>query len=185
MDRFDLERELETRARTGETDFCANRVTEIMRSLPKGPFHLVLDLDFTNPPEAIGKHFDAFLETQAFAPAAVYTETNGFCINPDRWFFDVFAYKAYGGHDDYDWLSAWDSGRFPDMTLTGMERLQHVYASDAFHDRALGKACDLCTLLVKIRFQDLIRRSIHWMRRLSVPVLATSHDSDFIAEFRK
>jgi len=71
------------------------------------------------------------------------------------------------------------------MTLTGLEALQAVYDSDAFRDTAYREACEFCSLVVVTKFQDLIRRSLPFTRELDVPVLATSHEYDFIAEFRK
>jgi hypothetical protein len=43
---------------------------------------------------------------------------------------------------------------------------------------------DYASLLVVVRFQDLIKRSACQMSKLKVPLLATSHDYDFIYEFR-
>jgi hypothetical protein len=184
---FDIAEELSPRVKKGDTQAAISRVSEVLRSLPPSPFHRVLDLDFTNRPEDVAEHFDTFLRKQKanFEVGAVYTETNGFDINPDRWYFDLFAYRKYGGHEDYDWLSNWDSSDSPDMTLTGLEHLQAVYDSDAFQDKANRQACEFCSLLVVSRFQDLVRRSVSIMRELDVPLLATSHEYDLIAEFRK
>jgi hypothetical protein len=184
---FDIAEELSPRIKEGDAQAAVKRASEVLRSLPPSPFHQVLDLDFTNPPESVAEHFDHFLRTQksSFKVGAVYTETNGFDINPDRWYFDLFAYREYGGHEDYDWLSGWDSEAFPDMTLTWLEAVQAVFDSDAFRDKAYRESCEFCSLVVVTKFQDLIRRSLPFMRQLDVPVLATSHDYDFIAEFRK
>ena len=134
----------------------------------------------------VAAHFDAFFrrEQKRFEIAAAYTETNDFSINPGRWFFDLFAYDRYGGHDNYDWIAYWQSERFASMTLTGMEALQKVYASPAFHERAYGKACSITDLLVVSRFQRLIHCSAELMSELRFPLLATSHGMDFISETR-
>ncbi len=110
---------------------------------------------------------------------------NGFNINADRWFFDVFAYEQYGGHNDYNWLSDWQSQYYPEMTITGLEPLQEVYAGDAFWSGKYAAACDLTDLLVVIKFQDLIRRAVPHMRELEFPLLATAHDFDFIFEAQR
>lgn len=187
MEWFDIATELSPRVKEGNTEAVVSRVSEVLRTLPPSPFHQVLVLDFTNRPEDVAGHFDSFLRAQKanFKVGAVYTETNGFYINPDRWYFDLFAYHEYGGHEDYDWLSHWDSGESPDMTLTGLEALQAVYGSDAYRDTAHQQSCEFCSLLVVAKFQNLVRRSVPFMRELDVPLLATSHEYDFIAEFRK
>jgi hypothetical protein len=135
----------------------------------------------------VAEHFDSFLCEQKarFEVGAVYTETNGFDVNTDRWYFDVFAYRTYGGHRDYDWLSDWDSEYSLDMTLIGLEALQTVYDSDAFRDENYRHACEICSLLVVSKFQELVRRCVPLMRELNVPLLATAHEYDFIAELRK
>ena len=71
------------------------------------------------------------------------------------------------------------------MTLTGLEALQAVYDSDAFRNKDYQQARDFCSLLVVTKFQDLVRRSVPFMCELDAPLLATCHEYDFIAEFRK
>lgn len=184
MEWFKAAAELAPRVRAGDTLAAVARLTETLKTLPPGPFHRVLQLDFTNEPQDVAAHFDRFIRAQPFKVAAVYTETNGFDINPDCWYFSLFAYRAYGGHEDYDWLSGWDSDEIPDVVLTGMEPLQAIYDSPAFEDEAHEVVAGYCSLLVVCKFQDLIRRSIPHMRELRTPLLATSHEYDFIAEFR-
>ena len=107
---------------------------------------------------------------------------NGFCINPDLWFFDAFAYERYGGNEKYNWLSNWQSEDSGSIAIEGLELLQKVYASDAFRDENFAKACDITDLLVVIKFQDFIRRARPYMREVQFPLLITAHDYDFILE---
>ena len=185
MSWFELAAELTPSVQHGDTSTAITRISEKLRMLPSGPYHSILHLDFTNSPQNVSSHFDRFIEAQKgrHSVAAIYTETNGFDINPDRWYFDVFSYKEYGGHDDYDWLAHWDSDNWIQMTLTGMEPLQAVYEADIRADKAHQVAREYCSLLVVAKFQDLVRRSIPFMQELNVPLLATGHDYDFIAEF--
>ncbi|MDB4713149.1 hypothetical protein OAF41_00165 [bacterium] len=185
MSTFDLERELEPQVIAGDTRAVIDRVAEELQKLQDSPFHRVIDLDFSNSPEDLGKVFADFIRTESknFPVEAVYTETNGFAFNTDAWFFDLFAYKNYQGHDDYGWLAEWDSGDSPTITLTGMEGLQEIYASwDGDSDEA---AEELCSLMVVAKFQDLVRRTLPFIDGLACPILATSHDYDFIAELRR
>ena len=185
MEWYEVAAELNEKIVSGDTESAIERISQELRELPDSPFHVALTLGFTNTPEQVADHFDRFLIDQRFEVKAVYTETNGFDINPDRWFFDVFAFQSYGGSEDLDWLCEWDSGSSPDMTLTGMEELQKVYDSEAFENDEFSKAGEFSSLLVVSKFQDLIRRSIPHMKKLESPLLATSHDYDFIAEFKK
>ena len=124
------------------------------------------------------------LEQAHFKIAALYAETNGFAHNSDEWYFEVFGYKAYGGHEDYDWLAYWDTDAIPKMTLTGMEGLQEAYSNSEFWEDEYKCARDLCDHLVVAKFQDLIRRSRSLVGSLDGPILVTSHGYDYIAEFR-
>jgi hypothetical protein len=71
----------------------------------------VLDLAITNPRAAVAAHCDRFFRREAarYPIGAAYAEMNGFDINPDRWFFDLFAYERHGGPAYYDWLPEWRS----------------------------------------------------------------------------
>ncbi len=183
MSWFDLVNELEPSLRAGDLAECDKRVSAALASQPSGPFHLALDMRFTNAPEQVAEHFDRFIRRDQTL-AAVYTETNGFDINPKRWFFELFGYRKYGGVGEFDWIAEWDTPPFRDVTLTGMERLQKVYASRAFKDKKNREAADYASLLVVVRFQQLIQASAPMMGLLSFPLLATSHDYDFIYEYR-
>jgi len=170
----------------GDTARCELTVAERLSAMPRSPFHIALDLAFTNPLSEVATHFDRFFRQEAsrFPIGAAYTEMSGFDINPDRWYFDVFAYKRYGGHDNYDWLSDWQSGSYEDMTLTGFEPLQAVYAGEAFEDDEFREAAYVAGLLVVAKYQDFIGRVVPLMRELRFPLLVTAHEYDFIYEVR-
>lgn len=181
---YTLVEELLPSLRRGDLGYCTARVATVLEAMPETPFHAVLDADFSNPPADVAARVDAFLadDSRHLRVHALYAETNGFDINTDLWFFNLFGYTHYGGHDDYDWLSDWDAGESPYVPLTGMEGLQAVYASN-FGAGTFSDASDLCSLLVVLRFQSLIHRSAPLSRLLRVPLLTTSHDYDFIYEF--
>lgn len=182
-----LAEKLDPLIKKGDTQTCAAAVVKALGKIKKGPFHKVLSLDFSNSPTEVARYFDEFIraEKKRMMVRAVYTETNGFDINPGRWFCDAFAFTQYGGQDDYDWLADWESGDYKSLTLTGMEDLQKVYGSAESSNAENSEAISLCSLLVVLKFQDLIRRSIPLMSELNVPLLATGHDYDFIAQFKK
>jgi hypothetical protein len=173
--------------REGDLDSCETRVIAQMHSLPRSPFDIAMDLTISNDPAHAATHFDDFFRAEArrIKIAAAYTEMNGFDINPNRWHCDLFAYTSYGGHDgDYDWLAQWDSEEFKPFVIRGLERLQAVYASDAFHEDAFSGAIYMCDLLVVIKFQLFMKKAAANLKELRFPLLVTAHDFDFIAEFR-
>jgi hypothetical protein len=179
-----LQRDLTPLLRQGALLECDRRIAATLQSLPPSPFHLALDLHFTNPPQAVADFIARFLTAQAksFHLKAVYTETNGFDINTSRWSCDFFAYDTYGGTTDFEWLTDWQSTPWPDLTLAGLEPLQQIYASPAFKNRAYRPAIEIATLLVVSRFQLLIARACTHLQSLPCPLLATAHDFDYIHE---
>ena len=144
------------------------------------------NVSITNDPANAALHFDRFfdLELKRFRIGAVYTEMNGFAINPDRWFCDLFAYTADGGRDEYDWFSDWQSKRFQDYEITGLEALQRVYASEAFRAKENRTASYMSSLMVVVKFQMFMQRAAsHMEKMLRFPLYVTAHDFDFFASF--
>ena len=97
---FEIAEQVEPELRKGGISTCISRVTEELKKLPDSPFHEVINLRFTNRPQNLAEYFSKFIrkEEARIDLKAIYTETNGFDINPDLWFFDLFAYEKYGGH---------------------------------------------------------------------------------------
>jgi len=180
---FQTMEQLTPQLRAGDLVGCEACAGDALRALSKSPFHIAADLAITNDPTEAAKHFDDFFraESKRFGVRAVYTEMNGFDINPDRWYCDLFAYADDGGLDDFDWLSDWQSKPCEDYTITGLEQLQAVYASKAFQDEANRDACYLSSVVVVVKFQRFIQRAAERMTALRVPLYATAHDFDFIA----
>ncbi|HEX4124263.1 MAG TPA: HEAT repeat domain-containing protein [Tepidisphaeraceae bacterium] len=166
-----------------DIETCEREVVGEMNKLPATPFHVALELLIGNDPVDAAGYFDRFFELEAkrFSIGAAYTEMNGFDINPRRWFFDAFAYSADGGFDDQSWFAEWESNRFAEYTIVGLEPLQRMYASPAFRDNANSDACDLAGLLVVVKFQRLIQRAVPHMKLLQFPLYVTAHEYDFIA----
>jgi hypothetical protein len=171
--------------RAGDLDACERAVISAMQSLPSSPFHIAIDIGISNEPFKAAQHFDRFFQSEAqrIKIVSAYAEMNGFYINPKSWFFDLFAYTTYGGHDgDYDWLADWQSGTFPSYPIHGMEALQAVYASDAWGNKSCGASADMSSLLVVIKFQQFVKKTAPYIQQLAFPLLVTAHDFDFIAE---
>ena len=187
MDWFELAEQIEPDMRKGDIDACMKRVAEELKKLPETPFHHAVNFRFSNKPQDIADFIADFIrkEKQRIDIKAVYAETNGFDINPDLWFFDLFAYESYGGHEDYDWLSNWQSEDYESMTLTGLEEIQTIYEKyeEGEYEQDHTEARDLCSLLIVLYFHDLIRKSVPLIKGLNVPILATGHDYDFIYEY--
>ena len=86
---FRLQTDLEPELRSGNLAACIDCVSGELRKLPDSPFHEAIAMRITNSKVDVAGHFDAFFEQEEsrFLIRAAYTETNGFDINPDLWFF--------------------------------------------------------------------------------------------------
>ena len=187
MDWIQLATQLGPLLQQGDLAECTSKVEEEIRRNADSPFHIVLNSKFTNSPNEIASHFDDFIakESKRIKLGAIYTEANGFDVNPDCWYFTLFGFDDYGGNEDYDWISDWQSEDYPDIILAGMENLQKVYDSDDFYNEDYSKVVGLTSLLVVLRFQTLIKSSAALIKKLNCPVLVTAHDYDFIYGFSK
>lgn len=180
---FETMERLTPQLRAGDLAGCEAAAADALRALPRTPFHIAADLAITNDSAEASQHFDEFyrIELERIPVRAVYTEMNGFDINPNLWYCDLFAYTADGGLDDSDWLSDWQSEPFDEYTITGLEPLQAVYASKAFGDPANSDASYLSSLVVVTKFQRFMQRAAERMSALRVPLYVTAHDFDYIA----
>ena len=156
-------------------------------------FKSLIGAGFSNNAKDVALHIDRFVVSceKTFQVESVYLEMNGFDINPDRWYFDFFAYDGYRKDaDDLNWLSDWNSDYWPDLTLTGLEKAQEDFAwytgqdTKGYEDPEAEKASDFARLLVMCRFAALIEASVKTGAiSKKVPILATAHDFDIIARF--
>lgn len=180
MHLYEVAEAAEPHLRKNDFAGCECVVRTALMACPPSPFHKVLDLEFTNELAAVAQPFTKLCISGKTVPpvAALYTETNGFSINPQRWFFDVFGYIRDGGLEDLDWFAEWDTEceAREVITLTGMEELQAVYDSEPLDtDQA-----NIAGLMVVVKFQKLIFTSRPYMDIGEVPVYSTAHGCEFI-----
>ena len=76
------------------------------------------------------------------------------------------------------------------MTLTGLEEIQKVYKDykSRFYnefEKEYSEPKNLCSLIIVLYFQDLIKKSAPIVRELNCPLLATSNDYNFVYEYGK
>ena len=118
-------------------------------------------------------------------PAAYYCEMNGFTINYDRWFIDLFSFEKYET-EDWDWLSDFYDMTTNSMTIKGFEELQMVFQdvheNDRFSEPNIDKAYEVCELLVILRLQELFRETYKGTKSewTKIPMFVTAHDYEMI-----
>lgn len=169
--------------------------TEFHKILDKNLLHLTLELtkhinDFDKSTRDVLKKKQGFIKNlfgsgKEISPAAYYCEMNGFTINNDRWFIDLFSFENYS-LTDWDWLSDFYDSTANDLTIAGFEDIQKVFQdvhdNDRFEEPNILNAYQVCELLVILRLQELFREvyktsNYDWS---DIPMFVTAHDYDLI-----
>lgn len=175
-----------------------------LKNIPTTDFHKILDKNILHLASDLAKHINEFDKStkevlkkkQGFIknlfgngkevkPAAYYCEMNGFTINYDRWFIDLFSFENYG-LTDWEWLSDFYDLTANDLTITGFEEIQKVFEdvheNNRFEEPNIEKAYEVCELLVILRLQELFRETYKlnqgdWDK---IPMFITAHNYELI-----
>lgn len=175
-----------------------------LRKIPETDFHKIIGKDLkhmTNDLKEFIQTFDknttevlkkkqGFLKSifwtkSTVKPAAYYCEMNGFTINYDRWFIDLFSFDKFETRD-WEWLSDFYDSTAKDLTITGFEEIQSVFQdvhqNKRFEEPNIDKAYEVCELIVILRLQELFRETYKssngdWTK---VPMFVTAHDYEMI-----
>ena len=185
MESYEATQKLYEIMRNGDIDKCISILESELNKIPESPFHLIMDLDFTNNHHELAEIVDDFIysEMNLFQIKTIYSEMNGFSINPDRWYMELFAYDFYDGHEEYFWLSDYKSNESPVITLTGMETLQDVYKTSYVDNDQYGDSAGFTDFLVLLKYQKLIKAVSPLIKNLKCPLLATAHDYELVYEY--
>ena len=175
----------------GKLEESINYLESNLASCKSNWFKSLIGSDFTNDPVEIAEEINEFIHSCEldFNVRSIYLEMNGFDINPDRWYFDFFAYDTYAEDaEDLDWLSDWDSEIWPEITLEGLEEIQNDFdwynKNSGFNDALAQEANEYAVLLVMCKFANLIGKAVATDKiKKGIPVLATAHDFDIIPRF--
>lgn len=155
-------------------------------------FACIPEISFTNPPSSVLAELNRFIEANEnqFDVKVVYLEMNGFDINHERWYFDLFAYSSYSENiDDTEWLCNWQSDQWPEVDLTGMTSAQEAFAW--YHNERIWKSqpelkpvYEASMLLIAAKFAQLIGTALeagHLFK--AIPVLATAHGFESLVRY--
>jgi hypothetical protein len=118
-------------------------------------------------------------------PVAFYCEMNGFTINYDRWFIDLFSFERLET-DNWDWLSDFYDSTANDLTITGFEDIQkvfeNVHENNMFDEPNVEQAYEVCEFLVILRLQELFHETYKYEESgwSKIPMFVTAHDYEMI-----
>jgi len=169
--------------------------TDFHKILGRNLLHLTSGLAsyikaFENSTKGVLKKKQGFVKNifgsgREIKPAAYYCELNGFAINYDRWYINLFSFENYS-LTDWDWLSDFYDSASDDLTITGFEDIrkvfQDVHENNRFEELNIKKAYEVCELLVILRLQELSREVYKTNKGDwdNIPMFVTAHDYDLI-----
>ena len=201
---FELADKLSELLESKKLDEAIAMAEQELKIIPTTDFHKILDKNLLHLTSNLAKHIkefdkstkDVLKKKQGFIknlfgsgkevkPAAYYCEMNGFTINYDRWFIDLFSFENYS-LTDWEWLSDFYDSTANDLTITGFEDIQKVFEdvheNNRFEEPNIDKAYEVCELLVILRLQELFRATYKtnqgdWD---NIPMFVTAHDYELI-----
>ncbi|MBL7841555.1 MAG: hypothetical protein JNJ75_15535 [Cyclobacteriaceae bacterium] len=175
-----------------------------LKNIPTTDFHKILAKNLLHLTSDLAKHIKEFDKStrhvlkkkQGFVknlfssgneikPAAYYCEMNGFTINYNRWFIDLFSFENYS-LTNWEWLSDFYDSSANHLTITGFEDIQKVFEdvhkNNRFEEPNIEKAYAVCELLVILRLQELFKASYKTNRGDwdNIPMFVTAHDYEMI-----
>jgi hypothetical protein len=186
---FELTEKLGELLMQDKVDEAISTAEAKLRQHTKTDFNKILGRDLLNLRDDFADYIDEFYTkvNSRITVKAIYCEMNGFTINPDLWFVDLFAFDNFGGTEDFDWLADWEQENCSKQSfiISGYEDIQSVYESymekESWKNEVESTGHGICELLVVLRLQELMKATFKLGRQkgqrwTTVPVLATAHD---------
>jgi hypothetical protein len=201
---FELADKLYELLESGKLDEAIAMAERELKEISTTNFHKILDKNLLHLTSELAKHINEFDKStkdvlkkkqgfiknlfgseKGIKPAAYYCEMNGFTINYDRWFIDLFSFENCS-LTDWEWLSDFYDSTANDLTITGFEDIQKafedVHENNRFEEPNILNAYQVCELLVILRLQELFREVYKLSKDewTDIPMFVTAHDYDLI-----
>lgn len=200
---FDLADKLTKLLEQNQLETAIKLAENELLKIPQTGFHKIIGKKITSQSNELKnyiKHFSnkttrvlnerksfigKLLKSESKKPAAFYCEMNGFTINYDRWFINLFSFNKVES-DNWEWLcDFYDSSR-QDLTINGLEEIQKVFEdvheNKRFNEPNMESAYEVCELIVILRLQELFKETYknekeEWSQ---IPMYITAHDYEMI-----
>lgn len=188
---FDLAEEAKELVESNKIDKAIELAENELRKIPITDFHKVLGRDFLSLTDDLVEFITNFYKqaSNEIEVKAMYSEMNGFTINYDLWFLDLFAFTTCEGLKDTDWLADYEFSIDESMVLSGLEDIQAIYKdymkNKKWSDQNLENAMEVCEIIIVLRLQELFKNSIEiatqkQLEWCKIPFFATAHDYEIL-----
>ena len=208
---FELEEKLNAFLIVNQLDKAIDFAENELNKLPETDFHKIIGKDLSHLVSNLNDYLNGFYDfaknyykgsdknfikkffgsknDSTKSLQAIYCEMNGFTINYDLWFIDLFGFSFCNDLSDLDWLADFELSSNKSMIINGFESLQKVYQdymeNEKWKDNELEKACGICEFLIIMRLQQLFERTYNEYKDknttwTNIPIFVTAHDYDLI-----
>jgi hypothetical protein len=182
--------DVERWVKLGDLDGACERLAEKLHDTGIDGFTRAARDGFTNKPDGVRRWLQRcaglLTESEGEYPA-LYTEMNGYTLNPDHWWAGLEAWSS--PIEDFETMRGWPAD-IPlhyreNLTLRGWASMQGSFERYSGGDHAsmsaeVEAAINIADLLVHVAFLRLIRDA--WLAGpidgISVPLAVTTHDSE-------
>lgn len=167
-----------------------------LKALPVTRFHAIIGKNLLSLTPGLIDYVDtfymdstSFFEGKGKSLKAIYSEMNGFSINYDRWFIDIFSYSFIGEEGDHYWLADYEFEAQGSYIISGFEDVQGAFEdymkNKRWSDKTQEACMEICEYIVILRLQQLFKNACEVAKSsgknwAGIPVFVTAHDYDFI-----
>jgi len=169
---------------------CETRLSEV----PMTPFHQIIGKDLLHTKKRLATWLTDLNVEASFKlkkVEAIYSEMNGFSINPDLWFTTGVAFKKLEDYQTNNWKKERTFWYPSEFIVTGLEGLQDVFAfaykEDSFRKKT-EEAQYYCEYTIVLRLQQLFGETHKELKKNElgrIPIYVTAHDYSIIYEINK
>ena len=200
---FDLADKLTKLIKINQLETAIKLAENELMKIPQTGFHKIIGKTITNQSNELKGYIEHFnnetikvlngtksiigklLKTHSKKPAAYYCEMNGFTINYDRWYIDLFSFNKVEDNN-WEWLCNFYDSSSQELTIKGLEEIQKVFEdvheNKRFEEPNIENAYEVCELIVILRLQELFKETYkneknEWSE---IPMYITAHDYELI-----
>lgn len=188
---MNLEEKVQQWISSDQLEIAIETLENALRSKPATGFHLIIGSNFIPLKEGLFDFLEQFYRfaKKEISVKAIYAEMNGFSINTDLWFIQLFGFSECGDTTDTDWLADYEFHKDMILPIIGLEKLQAAFRDYLDHERwnepGMEDTRELCEWLIILRLQQAFREMKKLAREkkakwAGVPVFVTAHDYELI-----
>lgn len=188
---MDLEEKIQQLISFDQLEQAIEMLETALNKKPATDFHEIIGSSFIPIKDGLFTFLDNFYlnASKQIKVNAIYAEMNGFSINTDIWFIQLFGFSQCGDISDTDWLADFEYSDELMLPIMGLEKLQAAFQnymdSEKWRDIDLTDTRELCEWLIILRLQQAFREAKTLAKEKQAPwsqtpLFVTAHDYELL-----